>query len=430
MVSRMAGPGAPTVSEAPASLPYLEVCWVPEPPRGRRGEPALPVTGLRWPLPDAERLILGRGPEAAWVLPYDGLARRHAELEFRYGRRWLRDLGAPGGTRLNGRLIHDGVLAHGDVIELPVGLVLRYVERPRVEAHHPDFEAALVASPDDESQWQVYADWLEERDDDLARRVRGLPHSEADDARALGTLATFALEGAAEVRWAHGVVQRLVVRQPGQLPAPTSALELLSRAATERVFHFLRELELDLWSFGPTSLDETTLGFMLSQLARLPFPALEVLRVGPLAPTHRLHLPPEVFDGLRAAFPRLTTTASTLFTYAERASLELLAAPKAVTCDLPVGERRALTEPANFVGPLADCAVQLRAPDGHEASKVAVRVEQRQQRWWLDDLAAQARPFALVQPVRVNGRETVSCVLRDGDRLELAPGVLFQFHLE
>ncbi len=137
------------VQEVP---PRVELAAAPDLERGRTrialetgstSTLALPVVALhtrawledaqgnRWPLLES-RIPIGRGPENDVVLLDPSLSRRHAVLEYRAGRFWVRDLGSRNGTFLNGRpLPAEGrPLRNGDRLRL--GRVeLRYREADR-----------------------------------------------------------------------------------------------------------------------------------------------------------------------------------------------------------------------------------------------------------------------------------------------------------
>lgn len=66
-----------------------------------------------------ERLTMGRGEQNDLVLPDPFSSSEHAEIFFRNGQYWIRDLGSRNGTYLNGvRLTRPTVLADGDSLRV------------------------------------------------------------------------------------------------------------------------------------------------------------------------------------------------------------------------------------------------------------------------------------------------------------------------
>jgi hypothetical protein len=86
-------------------------------------------------LPSGDRMTLGdvtlrigRSPDSDVVLPDPNVSRRHAELRPDGGGWILRDLGSTNGTRVNGMLVNERRLAHGD--EITVGAANLRFEAP------------------------------------------------------------------------------------------------------------------------------------------------------------------------------------------------------------------------------------------------------------------------------------------------------------
>lgn len=73
---------------------------------------------------------LGRTPENTVSFPGNsGISRYHAEIEFRDGRFWLRDLGSSNGTAVNGVRIKDEIgLTDGDFITLGNSVIIEFLE--------------------------------------------------------------------------------------------------------------------------------------------------------------------------------------------------------------------------------------------------------------------------------------------------------------
>lgn len=398
------------ILEVTPTFPALEVLSAPA-----TGDERPLAPGTRWSIPVGElKVALGRSRDCELVLPGSLIGDQHCVIEQLSGRWWVRHLGAPAPTRLNGRRVQDAELRHGDVLELPHGVVFRFLEREVVEVRDPALEAAIAQNPDDDSRWAVYADWLLERGDPLGRRLQSsVPEPLEEAGRWLGTLATHFVSGLVEVTWHHGLPRRVVVRQPHRWleePRTPAAVELV---LANPLCRFLEELEIDVRSFGTGAFLEAHLELMLAALGRPGGPpGLRVLRLGPL---DRHLLTPghwRLFDDVRAAHHALTTTRDTLCFDARDASLECLAVPGGVTVGLAPGERRRLTGgAARLIGPLEGCPVP------------GLRLTHEGGSWWLAD--QRGHP-----PLRVNGRAVYEVQLRDGDVLEPAPGLLLRFHLE
>ncbi len=388
-----------------------------------------------WALPPAGvQAALGTDEGCALVVRRPLVARRQCVLERVYGRTWVRHLGDVAPTRLNGERVQDAPLSHRDVLELPGGLVFRYLERPDVEAHSPVLEAQLLAHPDDDARWAVWADWLQEQGDALGERVLARePFDPADTARLLGPLASLHARGRLELRWYHGLPYAGVVRQRDRwlesLPETAAAPVTLLREA--RACRFLRALEVDVASFGSGAWVGEHLAQVLVVLAQGGWPLLETLQVGPvpagtLEPRHA-----RLLDEVRAALPRLKVTAASLCFDQGPPSLECLAAPHGVLVAPPPGEAVPLSPGVTtLVGQTPECAVRVLAPPGHPCAQVALRVACEDGQWWLTDLSAEAREVLagdVERPLRINGRPGTDVQVRGGDLVEAAPGLLFRF---
>jgi len=87
---------------------------------------------------DGDRIGIGRAFDNEVIVEERQVSRYHAELQLRYGRYILRDLGSTGGTAVNGYPIREVILRPGDVISLS-GIDLIYAESEppeRVEHGH------------------------------------------------------------------------------------------------------------------------------------------------------------------------------------------------------------------------------------------------------------------------------------------------------
>lgn len=385
--------------------------------------------GVRWPVTDG--LVIGRGPDCAVQLNHRSLGRRHLRVEHRHGRWWALDLGASNGALHNGAVLRDAELLHGDTLELPSGLCLAvWFHDPGLD-HLADLEAELLAHPDDEVRWQVCADWLLERGLPLGARLRSTARDLDADARFLGALGGLFRGGWLDVEWHFGFPRRVVVRAPG--PARLSGQTpgaLVKRVLEAPACRFLRHLEVDPLSFGSGLRVDGELDEVLDVLATTNGPRwLETVKLGPL-PMSALSAPQrQRFEDVRRRHPQVTTTAERLLQLATTASLEVLAAPAEVQVQpKPGGSAGLVAGESHLIGQLEDCVVLVTAPEHHPASRLAVRVEQENGRWLVEDLAARAGASAK-GPLRVNGREALLAHLRDGDLLELVSGLLLRFRV-
>ena len=64
------------------------------------------------------RMVIGRSPECEFHIPDPSVSRRHLELVQGEGGVLMRDLGSGNGTKVNGELVSEHVLQHGDQIDV------------------------------------------------------------------------------------------------------------------------------------------------------------------------------------------------------------------------------------------------------------------------------------------------------------------------
>lgn len=201
---------------------------------------------------------------------------------------------------INDAPVHRAVLKHGDLITWG-DVTLRFLALDVPEHRDPGLEAAIIATPDDDACWQVYADWLLSVGDPLGERIRGL---RPDDSEFLGPLMPLVTEHAVlTLEWSHGFIRSAVLRSWGAVQAD----ELLTWLLELPVARFLSTLEVELRSFASRER-EGGLPAVLAQVQRVlkdaPLPALEHLVLGPLfvptepalaalvRPEHAPRLPP------------------------------------------------------------------------------------------------------------------------------------------
>lgn len=407
-----------------SDFPCLELLTLP-----LHGQLAF-TRGARFSLDDG--LVMGRHVDNQLLLKLDTLARRHARIEQRHGRWWALDLGSANGTLHNGQVLRDAELLHGDTLELPWGLCFAaWFHDPALD-HHAAIEAEVLAHPDDETRWNVWADWLLERGLPLGARLRSTTRDVTDDGRFLATMGGFFRSGWLDVEWHLGFPRRVVVRAPGpaRRGGETPGL-LVTRLCEEPAFRFLRHLEIDSLSFGTGLRAGDEVNEVLEVLARIDAPVwLETLRFGPLGMTELTAVQRERFAQVKQRQRRLTTTPERLLHLGTTASLEVLAAPVDVKVRPKPGASAGLvTGEAHLIGQLDECVVCVTAADSHPASRLAVRVEQENGRWLVEDLAARAGAAGDRMGLKVNGREALFAHVRDGDVLELMDGLLLRFRV-
>lgn len=401
------------------------------------------VRGRRWPL--APRLVIGRAGGNDVTVSSPAISPRHVQLEFRHARWWAQDLGSENGTLHNGDFLNDAELVDGDVLELPDGhCFVVHLDEER-EVANSALENAVLAQPDDDALWNVWADWLLEQGAPLGARVRGqaaaargdgdeAPASSVSsgsaDARFLRTMARRFRTGWLDVEWARGLPRRAVIRAPGPFRlANETPGALVERLFGEPAFRFLRALEIDPLSFGSGARVAEEVDGLLEVLSRVTAPpALETIRIGPMLEPEPSAAHREAWARVLRQSSRLTTPIERLFFSSGNASLEVVSVPKEVqvhpkprsTVGLVLGE-------PNFIGQLDECAVQLSADDEHEASRLALRIDRDNGRWFIEDVAGRAGIRGA--QLKVNGRNTRLAHLRDGDVLEPCGGFTLRFRL-
>jgi uncharacterized protein (TIGR02996 family) len=399
------------------AFPVLEVVAATE------GAGGLRVGAL---LPLRDRFVLGRGPECDLLLPEGVAGHQHCVVERRYQRWWLLDNGFSAGTFHNGLRVTNVELQHLDLLEVPSGPTLRFLEREPPRLREPALEAALAAAPDDPQRWAVYADWLLERGDPLGERLSA-PRPE-HDGRWLGALAVPWGCGDVEVTWWAGLPSRVVLRRLSRALAPLRLQGLVEALAADDHFRFLRHLEVDPESFGLSWDHELAEG--LRPFQQGAWPLLESVRLGPLSEGLSMPATDRQLAALEAGHPRVRLLPP--LRPPDPARLEVLSSPAQVTTVPPPGGQVLLSARADtLAGRLPECALMVKAPEGHPAGLVAVRFAREATRWCVEDLFARARPFRRLEfALRVNGREVVDAWLRSGDVLELAAGLLVRFGAE
>lgn len=396
----------------------------------RKGALAVPVGG-HVSLAGRGELVLGRDAQADVPLRAPSVSARHCVLR-RQGDGWALFDPHVWGTYVNGRRVLGSVgLQHGDHVELKGAVVFRFLEHEAPEPRSEELERRIAQAPDDEVAWRVYGDWLTERGADVTERLQAGAGG-ADEAKWLGPLARFFLEGEVEVQWTFGFVRRAVVRRLLEplVPPPPEVVRLLVEAPACRL---LQELEVDL-SIEPVhhrtgaDRDGAVSRVLLALAASAGAPWLTRVTVGPaptFAPGPRVRA---ALEKLRRARPRLALDERTLVRRAAGAELELVQAPKHLV--VHKGERTERfplkQKGASLVGPLANADVEVRPRTRREAWKEGFAVWQDGEVWTVTPPPEWT--FLGCKTLKVNGRERRSQCLRSGDTIELVPDLVFRFH--
>lgn len=406
--------------------PLLEVVSVPD-AAGLEPGARLPCSG-----------VIGRAEDSDVKVHATSSSRKHCRFGFEKGKAWVEDLGSTHGTFVNGVARWERVrLFPGDWVEIPFGLVLRVSgARPVDFDREGELARLCVEAPHDEPRWRVWADHLLEQGDPLGERIaRGRGADAAEDAKALGPLARDFVDGSLEVEWRHGFIRRAVLRNRNQWP-PASWLLEWKQLLAHPLAWFLEEIEVDALSYtrgmdrGQRGEVEAKIVASVELLARTErLPLLRSVRFGPSPEPIWNPLLEGVWRRATEAHSGLIGSIGPIWV-ARAAWLQLLATPPGVTVTgLEIGAQRKLGEDhANLVGPLADCAFAIEAPDGAPSTMVALRIDRENGLWVAEDMAAGQRRSE--QPLYVNGRRCTHHRMRPHDLLEPAPGLLFRFVME
>lgn len=218
-------------------------------------------------------LVFGRSSKCTLVFDDITLSDRHCELAWDAGFWRLRDLGSGAGTRVNGhQLTHGRALFSGDRVEFG-SVRLRFRTNLPVDDHQ--LLEAIGRAPDQESNWLVYADQLQERGDPLGERImRSRSGGRLDHMPWLGPLWESFVAGELEVEWHFGFVKRATIRTAaGKLPTDWRAL--VSTLLNLRVGRFVRALSIDLprlQNLTPTQIPQEVVAaqHFLAELPALP----------------------------------------------------------------------------------------------------------------------------------------------------------------
>ncbi len=107
----------------------------------------VPLTNSPGPMIPIQRpvLLVGRHPECDVRIDLPKISRRHCCLALAYDRVVIRDLGSSHGVRVNGRVIDESRLVHGD--EVAIGTLLYRLDDPEAVATPTSAKAVSVRPP-------------------------------------------------------------------------------------------------------------------------------------------------------------------------------------------------------------------------------------------------------------------------------------------
>jgi diguanylate cyclase (GGDEF)-like protein len=115
-----------------------------------------------------EKLVVGRSHEADLYIPHPSVSRQHCEFWLADdGRYHVRDLGSTNRTRVNERVVDDGVLADGDHVTVGES-ILKFISHASVEARYHE-EVHQLASHDSLTDFSNRRHFLELLEKELAR---------------------------------------------------------------------------------------------------------------------------------------------------------------------------------------------------------------------------------------------------------------------
>lgn len=229
-------------------------------------------------------MVIGRGAQCALRVDSNRVGRQHSVIEERDGHWWVSDLQSSYGTWLTrngallGRVTEAVPLQHGDLIGL--------YEHVRIELDAPEDELAtqlersIIAHPDDDAAWAVYADRLLELGDPRGERIR----SNSTDWKWPGHQVSHALSSSefCTVEWARGHLRRLTLRHRWARHERPFVDHCLLAIASTPISRFLLDLELELQGDFDREAE------LQAALVAAPFPALRRFRATPERRAYRL----------------------------------------------------------------------------------------------------------------------------------------------
>lgn len=338
-----------------------------------------------------------------------------------HGDGWSFDPGRPSWvTHLNGKRGASGPLFAGDVMKVN-DVVVRYVEDEWPGATSPEQESTLLDAGDDDPRWSVYRDWLLERGSLHGERAVQ-PATLDDTIRWLWPLAPDLHDGLIDAAWRHGFVRALVVR--GSSLGVTRLMEAIVSLDALRLLE-----RLEFVGLVPSVMEspEANAAGLLRLIARTGAPpSLKALSFGVVDAWEPLLVQPAL-DLARKVAPRLPADASALVRLAEHpgsAQLQLVEQTggeslDGLSADHPFELRSGTSVVFRRLADGAWHALDVAPPVREDA----VRLTHGSAGWMV---SAPMFREGVHQP-RLNGRPLPHFRVRDGDLLELVPGVVMRF---
>ncbi len=370
----------------------------------------------RTALKAGERLMLedgGRslGAEGELRLSVRGMAKLHCRIHFRDGQWRLFHYGYAYTTFINGARRLEWVLSHGDVVELELGPVFRFLLREEGEGA-PEVAEAMAEEPSSPERLAVWADHLLERGSSLGERIqtalKGEPTSPEDDRRRLGPLARVYQQARLDLTWEGGVLKTAALRDLA--PFGSEPLAMVEQLVKLEVAQTLQSLWLD--SAGREA-NATSFTAALEHAGHLP--ALRRVSFGDCHASEGWTASAErdLKPRLKQVCPRLED--GPLFNLFRRAHLKVLtpmpSSRETAGAELSLDQELELYDVRSAEAELG----------GRHSTFHVWRVRRERSRY-------QVHP-SREAPTRLNGKPVTVAVLRDGDTLELGQG-LFRFELE
>ena len=90
-------------------------------------------------------ILIGRHVECDVRIDLPQISRRHCCLSMAYDRLVIRDLGSSNGIRVNGRVVEEALLGHGDEVAI-AHLLFRLVDAPKIVVSPKSTSPASVES--------------------------------------------------------------------------------------------------------------------------------------------------------------------------------------------------------------------------------------------------------------------------------------------
>lgn len=375
-----------------------------------------------------DALTFGNSASADVPVVSKATAATHCRLQ-KLGHHWvLHDVAGVWGTYLNGRrLLASSVLQHQDVFELKGAAAFRYLNQAPREALYAPLEAPLAENPFDETAWSVYADWLSEHGSEVAEQVTAEPTPELQG-RWLGPLARLWRAGELEVTWRHGHVVRATLRrlQEYLAPKPEVIVALLLEAPA---FRFLQALEVDLSvqaDLRPGAREKFAVAVVRAIARSWGAPGLKTFAFGPAFVWRPSPAVVDAFEALKKKRPALTSTPEEMVRRAPGAALELARVSPEVRVEGKVGQRFALPkEGVALVAPRNNALVKLLPARAVQPFAEAFIVQHLRDVWTVAPPGPET--FLLCTELKVNGQKRRAQCLRQGDTIELWPGLELRF---